>query len=315
MRERPRSLAFAREYGIVWVTLALFVVLSFASDVFLSRTNLLNVLNQQSTVLIVAAAMTLTLIAGGFDVSLSAVYVLGAVTALRVENDTGSIALGVAACLLVGLAAGGFNGIASTMLRINSFIATLATSFIYFGLAYVVSERSVMRPSDPGFSQIARYRILDVALASWIAIAVVAVLWLVLDRTRFGRHIYAVGGNPEAARLAGVRVQLTQLWTFAIGGVAAALAGLLVASRTSTAQASDDFSFVFGVIAAVVVGGTSIRGGEGAIWRSVFGAFFIAFMVNGFNLLGFDPVYQRIVIGLIILGAVAIDALSRSQRA
>lgn len=305
----------ARAYGIVWVTLVLFVVLSLASDVFLSKTNLLNVLNQQSTVLIVAAAMTLTLIAGGFDVSLSAVYVLGGVTALRVENDTGSIALGVAACLLIGLAAGSFNGFASTVLRINSFIATLATSFAYFGLAYVISERSVMRPENPSFSEVARYKILGVALASWIAIVVVVALWIVLDRTRFGRHVYAVGGNPEAARLSGVRVQLVQFATFAIGGIAAALAGLLVASRTSTAQASDDFSFVFGVIAAVVVGGTSIRGGEGAVWRSVFGAFFIAFMVNGFNLLGFDPVYQRIVIGIIILGAVAIDALSRARNA
>ena len=194
----------AREYGIVWVTVALFVVLSFASDVFLSQTNLLNVLNQQSTVLIVAAAMTLTLIAGGFDVSLSAVYILGGVTALRVENDTGSIALAVIACLLIGLAAGSVNGFASTALRINSFIATLATSFIYFGLAFVISERSVMRPSDPGFSQIARYKIFDVALASWIAIAVVILLWVVLDRTRFGRHVYAVGGNPEAARLSGL---------------------------------------------------------------------------------------------------------------
>jgi len=312
---RLRLLTATRDYGIVWVTLALFVGLSIVSDVFLTQTNLLNVLNQQSTVLIVAAAMTLTLIAGGFDVSLSAVYVLGGVTALRIENETGSIAFAVVACLLVGLAAGAFNGVASTVLRINSFIATLATSFIYFGLAYVISERSVMRPENLSFSEIARYKIVGIAMASWVAIVVVVLLWIALERTRFGRHIYAVGGNPEAARLAGVRVQLVQFATFAIGGVAATLAGLLVASRTSTAQASDDFSFVFAVIAAVVVGGTSIRGGEGAIWRSVFGALFIAFMVNGFNLLGFDPVYQRIVIGLIILGAVAIDALSRAQRA
>lgn len=307
-------LPIAREFGIVWVTVALFIVLTFASDVFFSKANLLNVLNQQSTVLIVAAAMTLTLIAGGFDVSLSAVYVVGGVTALRVENETGSIALGVAACLLIGLALGSFNGLAATAARINSFIATLATSFVFFGLAYLISDRAILRPEDSSFSDIARTKILGMALSSWIAIAVVIVLWTVLDLTRFGRHIYAVGGNREAARLSGVPVQLVQFITFALGGLAAALAGLLVASRTSTAQASDDFSFVFGVIAAVVVGGTSISGGEGAIWRSVFGAFFIAFMVNGFNLLGFDPVYQRIIIGLIILGAVGIDAWSRTQR-
>ena len=202
----------------------------------------------------------------------------------------------------------------ATVARINSFIATLATSFVFFGLAYLISERSILRPTDLSFSDIARTKILGMALSSWIAIAVVIALWILLDLTRFGRHIYAVGGNREAARLSGVPVQLVQFVTFALGGLAAALAGLLVASRTSTAQASDDFSFVFGVIAAVVVGRTSISGGEGAIWRSVFGAFFIAFMVNGFNLLGFDPVYQRIVIGLIILGAVGIDAWSRTKR-
>ena len=312
---RPhRALVLARQYGIVWVTVALFVVLSFASDVFLSKQNLLNVLDQQSTVLIVAAAMTLTLIAGGFDVSLSAVYLLGGVTALRIENDTGSIVLGVAAGLAVGLAAGCANGLISTVGRINSFIATLATSFIYFGLAFVISDRSILRASDPGFSDVARTKVLDVAMSSWIAIVWVLVLWFVLDRTRFGRHVYASGGNAEAARLAGVRVSLVQASTFALAGLAAGLAGVLVASRTSTAQASDDFSFIFGVIAAVVVGGTSILGGEGNVWRSVLGAFFIAFMINGFNLLGVDPVYQRIIQGAIILGAVGIDAWSRTRR-
>jgi ribose transport system permease protein len=301
----------ALRYGIVWVTLALFLVLSFASDVFLSKTNLLNVLDQQSTVLIAASAITLTLIAGGFDVSLAAIYVLAGVTALRVENETGSIALGVAAALGIGLAAGSFNGFVVTVGRVNSFIATLAMSFVLFGLAFVISERSILRPTNTEFSDIARTRVFGVATSSWIAIGFVVLLWFLLDRTRFGRHVYAVGTNREAARLAGVRVDLVQAATFALAGLAAGLAGLLVTSRTSTAQASDDFSFIFIVIAAVVVGGTSIMGGEGAVWRSVLGAFFIAFMINGFNLLGVDPIYQRIIRGAIILAAVWIDARSR----
>jgi ribose transport system permease protein len=304
----------ARQYGIVWVTLALFVALAFMSDVFLSKTNLLNVLDQQSAILIAAAAITLTLIAGGFDVSLASIFILAGVTALRVENETGSIAIGVAAALAIGLAAGGFNGFIVTIGRVNSFIATLAMSFVLFGLAFVISERSILRPVNPGFSDIARTKVLGVATSSWIAIAFVLVLWFVLDRTRFGRHVYAVGSNREAARLAGVRVDGVQAATFALGGFAAALSGVLVTSRTSTAQASDDFSFIFVVIAAVVVGGTSIMGGEGAVWRSVMGAFFIAFMINGFNLLGVDPIYQRIIRGAIILGAVWIDARSRAYR-
>jgi ribose transport system permease protein len=306
-----RIAASARQYGIVWVTLALFVVLSFASDVFLTKTNLLNVLDQQSTILIAASALTLTLIAGGFDVSLAAIYVLAGVTALRVENETGSIVVGVLAALFIGAAAGGFNGLLVTRGRINSFIGTLATSFVYFGLAYVISERSILRPQDPAFTEIARTRVLGVAMSSWIAIVFVLVLWFVLARTRYGRHVYAVGANAEAARLAGVRVDAVQASTFVLGGFAAALSGVLVASRTSTAQATDDFSFIFIVITAVVVGGTSIMGGEGAVWRTVLGAFFIAFMINGFNLLGVDPIYQRMIRGAIILGAVWIDARAR----
>jgi ribose transport system permease protein len=304
----------ARDYGIVWVTALLFVVLSFWSDVFFSKTNLLNVLDQQSAILIAASAVTLTMIAGGFDVSVAAIYVLSGVTALRVENETGSIAIGVAAALGLALSIGAFNGLVVTVGRINSFIATLATSFAIFGLAYLVSERSILRPENPGFSDIARTKVLDVPLSSWIAILVALALWFVLVRTRYGRHVFAVGSNREAARLAGIRVDAVQASTFALGGLAAGLAGVLVASRNSTAQASDDFTFVFVVIAAIVVGGTSILGGDGAVWRSLLGVFFIAFMINGFNLLGVDPIYQRIIQGAIILGAVAIDARSRAHR-
>jgi ribose transport system permease protein len=313
---QPRQVgAFARHYAIVWVTLTLFAVLSLSSSAFLSKTNLLNVLDQQSTVLIAAAAVTLATIAGGFDVSLAAVFVLAGVTALRVENATGgSIALAVVAALAVGVAAGTLNGLVVTMGRVNSFIGTLATSFVFFGLAYVVSQQSILTAQNPSFSGLARTNVLGVTMSSWIAIAFVLLLWFVLERTRFGRHVFAVGSNAEAARFAGVRVNAVQFATFMLGGFSAALAGVLATSRITTAQATDDFSFIFVVITAVVVGGTSILGGEGAVWRSVFGVFFIAFMINGFNLLGVDPVYQRIIRGGIILTAVWIDARSRGRR-
>jgi ribose transport system permease protein len=306
---------FVRRYAVVWVTIALFVILSFASSAFLSTLNLLNVLDQQSTILIAAAAVTLATIAGGFDVSLAAVFVLAGVTVLRVENLTdGSITIAVLAALAVGVAAGALNGLVVTLGRINSFIGTLATSFVFFGLAYVISEQSILRAENESFSNLARTKVLSVTMSSWIAIAFVALLWFVLDRTRFGRHVFAVGSNPEAARLAGVRVVGVQFTTFVLGGFAAALAGILATSRVTTAQATDDFSFIFVVITAVVVGGTSILGGEGAVWRSVFGVFFLAFMINGFNLLGVDPIYQRIIQGGIILAAVWIDARSRGRR-
>ena len=143
---------------------------------------------------------------------------------------------------------------------------------------------------------------------------VVAVAWFALARTTFGRYVYAVGANGEAARLAGVRTVLVIASTFALSAGAAALAGVMNSSRSLSSTPSDDVSFAFSVIAAIVVGGTSIAGGEGTIWRTIFGAFFIALLGNGFNLHQVDPIFQRIVQGAVILGAVSIDSWSRSRR-
>jgi ribose transport system permease protein len=309
-----RARHYLRSFGVVWVTLLLFLGLSLQTDNFLSPDNLRNILDQQSTVLIVAAFATLVLIAGGFDVSLSAIYVLSPLVALRVGNATGSITLTLLSGVATGLLCGVVNGVVVTKARINSFIATLATSFIFFGLAYLVSDSTILRPDDLAVREIASTRILGLTSATWLAVVAVAIAWVVLDRSRFGRYVFAAGGNPEAARLAGVPVERVQAMTFALAGLAAGLAGTLNAARTLTAQAADDFTLVFGVIAAIVVGGTSIAGGAGAVWRSVVGVFFIAFLVNGFNLNGVDPIYQRIIQGAVILAAVGIDAWSRSRR-
>ena len=302
-------------FGIVWVTLALFVVLAVTTDGFLTAPNLRNVLDQQATLLIAASVATLAMIAGGFDVSIAAIAVVAPLVALRVENATGSVLLALVAGCAFGLAVGLANGSIVAFARINSFITTLAMSFIVFGLGYIVSERSILRPVSENFRDIARTRILSLTTATWISLAVVVVAWVALAGTRFGRHVYATGGNAEAARLAGVRTRRIVVAVFALSGLAAGLAGVVGASRTISATPSDDFSFVFGVIAAIVVGGTSIAGGTGAVWRTLLGAFFIAFMVNGFNLHQVDPIWQRVIQGVVILVAVAADAWSRSRRA
>ena len=311
---RHRLSVLAR-FGIVWVTLALFVVLAITTDGFLTAPNLRNVLDQQATLLIAASVATLTMIAGGFDVSIAAVAVVAPLVALRVENATGSVVLALIAGCAFGLAVGLANGSIVAFARINSFITTLAMSFIVFGLGYIVSERSILRPVSENFRDIARTRVLSLTTATWISLAVVAAAWIALAGTRFGRHVYATGGNAEAARLAGVRTRHIVVSVFALSGLAAGLAGVVAASRTIGATPSDDFSFVFGVIAAIVVGGTSIAGGTGAVWRTLLGALFIAFMVNGFNLHQVDPIWQRVIQGVVILVAVAADAWSRSRRA
>lgn len=302
------------DYGIVWVTIALFVLLAATTDNFLSVANLRNVLDQQSLLLIAGSAVTLTLIGGNFDISISASFINAGIVAALVANNTESALVAVLAGVATGVAFGLLNGAIVAWVRINSFIATLATSFVFYGIGFLVSDRSIIRIADTAMSEIARGRWLGITRATWTAVVVVAIFWFVLERTRFGRHVFATGGNVEAARLAGIRVDGVTVMTFVLAGGAAGLAGALSAARTLTAQPSDDFSFVFAVLAAVIVGGTSIAGGDGAVWRTVFGAFFIALMINGFNLRQVDPIIQRLIQGGVILAAVAADNWTRSRR-
>ncbi|MCF6322384.1 MAG: ABC transporter permease [Rhizobiaceae bacterium] len=308
-----KILLFSRNYGILIITILLFLALAITTDGFATPRNMRNLLDQQSTILIAASFMTIAIIAGNFDVSVSSIFVAAPLFALTVENSTGNAFLAVAVAVLIGLSMGAFNGIIVTRIKVNSFIGTLATSFMFFGAGFLISERSLMRPEGEIYQQIARTRFLGITSAFWIALVVVIIAWILLSKTRFGRNVYATGGNREAARLAGVNVDHVQAVTFVMLGAAAALAGVINSSRSISAQPSDDFSFVFAVLTAVIVGGTSIAGGKGAIWRTVTAAFFLAFMTNGFNLNQIDPIWQRIIEGIVILIAVSIDAWTQRR--
>jgi len=299
--------------AVLWALTFVFVALALTTDNFVSTGNLRNILDQQAFVLIIAGFATIVMISGGFDVSLGAIYILAPIVALKVENSTGSILAMVVAGAAVGIAAGVVNGVIVAFIKINSFIATLATSFILFGLAYIISDGSIITLANMESRSFVTTRIFGITSATWMSLVVLVISWILLERTRFGRSIFAIGGNIEAARLSGIRVSRIQISAFVLGGFGAGLAGALNTLRTTSAQASDDFSIIFAVIAAIVVGGTSIAGGSGAIWRSVAGVFFIAVLVNGFNLNGIDPVFQRIIQGLVILLAVGADSV-RSKR-
>ena len=306
-------LKFSRNYGILVITILLFLALAITTEGFATPRNMRNLLDQQSTILIAASFMTIAIIAGNFDVSVSSIFVAAPLFALTVENSTHNVFLAITIAVLIGLSMGAFNGFIVTRVKVNSFIGTLATSFMFFGAGFLISQRSLMRPDGEFYQQVARTRFLGVTSAFWIALVVVIIAWVLLSRTRFGRNVYATGGNKEAARLAGVNVDRVQALTFVMLGGAAALAGVINSSRSISAQPSDDFSFVFAVLTAVIVGGTSIAGGKGAIWRTVTAAFFLAFMTNGFNLNQIDPIWQRIIEGIVILIAVSIDAWTQRR--
>jgi ribose transport system permease protein len=307
------GLTLQREYGILVSFAAIFVTLSATSDSFLTLTNLQNILSQQSPVLIVAAAGTLVIIAGGFDLSVAAIVALTGVVAAKVAIAADPW-LGIAAGVAAGAGLGLVNGLVISLGRVNALIGTLATSFIFRGLAVVVTSGLLVTVNDEAFTTLGQDEVAGIPVAIYVMVAFVGALGFLLSRTTYGRRIFAVGGNPEAARLAGIRVELVRVSTFALSGLAAGLAGAILASRVSTGQADAATGLEFTVIAGIVVGGTSIAGGEGAIWRTVVGVLLIALINNGFTLLGLDPTYQQIVQGAIILTAVAIDGWYRVRR-
>jgi ribose transport system permease protein len=303
-----------RSLGILIPFVILFVVLSLTSSSFFTKPNLLNILDQQSATLIIAAAGTLVLIAGGIDLSVGAIYGFAGVTSAHFALHHGAglaIFLGIGAGLLIGLV----NGLVVTVFRINSLIATLAMSFIVSGCSSLVTKGNLLVLfTKNNFGDVARTDVAGVKTSIWLMVLVVIAFGILLSTTTGGRYMYASGGNAQAARLAGVRVDAIRVLTFALSGTAAGLAGVIDTSRVLSAQASpDDTTLAFTVLAGIVVGGTSIMGGEGAVWRTVVGVLFIALIGNGYLLLQFDPLYEQITMGALLLAAVGLDALSRRR--
>jgi ribose transport system permease protein len=304
-----------RMAGIFIPFAILFVILSITSQPFLHTTNLINILDQQAATLCIAAAGTLVLVAGGIDLSVGATYGLATVVAGEIAAHHSPV-LAIAAAILTGLVVGLVNGLIVTVFRINALITTLAMSFVIGGVALkVTSGNLIVLSQNSGFYRFANAQFLTIPSAVWMTLVFVVVLGLLLSRTTFGRYMVASGGNAEAARLAGVRVNLIKVVTFTLSGGAAGLGGAIDISRLLSAQAASGGSALsFTVLAGIVVGGTSIAGGQGSVWRTGIGVLFIALIGNGFNLLGIDPLYQQIVLGLILLIAVGLDSWVRLRR-
>lgn len=312
----PSRLAFlshARDYAVLMTVVLIFVMLSITAPPFLTQRNLLNLLEQYAGIGIIAIAGTMLLISGGFDLSVGAIFALSGVTAALMANAVAPW-LGMLLGVLAGTLAGLFNGLLTTRLKINAFIVTLASSIMIRGLALVVSGATLINVRDAAFRSFGNGDLVGLRFPAWMWLLFALFASFVLARTTLGRYIYASGGNEEAARLSGIRVDQLRTGMFMLSGLAAGLAGALSASRVGTGQADAGMGLELTAIAGVVVGGTSIWGGEGAVWRTMVGVILLALIGNGFNLIGVDPVYQQIVFGLIILAAAAVDARLRRGR-
>jgi len=311
---RENAVMFLREYAVLILLAAIFVTLSITSDAFLSVSNILNILNQQAPLAIVAVAGTLVIISGGFDLSTGAIFAMANVMAAWIAVNLENVWIGLAFAPVIGLFLGAINGVLITKLQIHSFLATLASSLAFRALAVLVTGGALISVADPKFAIIGRDRLLGVFWSIYILVAFVIFITFVLNRTKFGRYVFAIGGNEEAAEMSGISVHRVRIAVFALSGLAAGLAAAIAVSRVASGQPLAGTGLELQAIAAIILGGTSIYGGMGAIWRSLGGVYLIALIGNGFNLLNLNPLFKDLVTGIIILSAVALSATEKRKR-
>ena len=300
------AMRWVADYGILVALGGLFLFLAITKhDTFLTSFNLQNILRQNSFTVILACGMTLAILSAGIDLSVGSVVALAGVVCAWFVAEGHGIPLGLIAGCLVGAVTGVVNGLFVTRVRIPPFIATLATMMVVRGLALkFTGARTIPIPAE---SLDAFAGLSDGATPIAIMLAVVVGTWLLLTRTPFGRHVYAVGGNPDAARLAGIRVPRVLMGVYILCGAMAGLAGVMVASRIGSGYPNAGLFYELDAVAAVVVGGTSLFGGRGSVWGTLAGAFFIGILNNGLNLYEVQEYDQRIVKGAVLLAAASLD--------
>lgn len=309
------AVALVTRYPMVLFLIGLLIVATILYPFFWTPVNLINMVTQNVGLLLCTLGMTYVIIGGGFDLSVGSVYAAGAMTYISfIETQPAWFAL--LAALVVGLLFGLVNGVLINVVRVNTFVATLGTASIFIGVITMYAGANGAFNASPEYTYLGTARIGGFPLSGWIAIILVIVTGLVLTRTSFGRSVYAIGGNREAARLSGIRVGLVSTITFAMIGTLAALGGVFTASQLGTATPSFVGNVTLNAIAIVIIGGTALTGGEGSIWRTLIGLGIMAVVGNLFTALNFRTELQTVFIGVIVVGAVAMDVwvLGRNRR-
>jgi ribose transport system permease protein len=315
LQTRPRPKAQrSRQVGTFAGLLALCFVLWAATPHFLTVSNLLNVLEQTSINAIVAVGMTYVIISGGIDLSVGSVLaVAGIALALALEGGVPTPAAIVLA-LATGTACGLANGVLITFGRLPPFIATLGMMSVARGAALMLAEGRPISGFSEGFRALATERVLMVPAPVLLTVIVYLVAHFVLVRTVFGRATYAIGGNEEAARLSGVHVRFHKTAVYGVAGLTSAVAAVLLTARLNSAQPTAGTMYELDAIAATVIGGTSLLGGEGTLVGALIGALIMGVLRNGLNLLNVSSFFQQVVIGAVIIGAVLIDMSLKRRR-
>ncbi|WP_027997437.1 L-arabinose ABC transporter permease AraH [Sinorhizobium arboris] len=297
------------EQGLVVIFAAALLVVSLTVPNFLTERNMLGLLQSVVTIGVVSCTMMFCLASRDFDLSVGSTVAFSGMVAVMASNATGSIVLGLLAALACGAIVGVANGIVIARFRINALITTLATMQIVRGFGLIASNGRAVGINDPAFYQLSLSKFLTVPTPIWVMVAFFIVFGFLLNRTVFGKNTLAIGGNPEASRLAGVDVARTRIWIFALQGLVCAVAGILLASRITSGQPNAAIGLELSVISACVLGGVSLAGGRATMTSVVVGVLIMGIAENVMNLLNIQAFYQNVVRGLILLIAVLLDNL------
>ena len=305
----------ARRYGTVLGLVFLSAVLWALTPHFLTVSNLLNIAQQTSINAIVAAGMTFVIISGGIDLSVGSIVALSGVALGSLLQANQPAAVAVAGAVVTGVGCGLLNGLLVSVGRLPPFIATLGMMSVARGSALVLTEGRPISGFSEGFRWVATGSVGPIPAPVIVTLLVYAIAHVVITRTTFGRYVYAIGGNEEATRLSGVAVRFHKTAIYAVSGLMSAVAAVVLTARLNSAQPIAGMMYELDAIAATVIGGTSLMGGEGSLFGTLVGALIMGVLRNGLNLLGVSSFLQQIVIGGVIVGAVLVDTLLKRQRA
>lgn len=302
-----------RQFALLFVVVIIIVVMSIISDTFLTSTNIINILRQISLNGILAVGMTFVILTGGIDLSVGSVVAISGVISgsLLMKGFNSSIAILIA--LLCSLLLGLINGYLIAYIKFQPFIATLSTMTIGRGFVLAYADGKPFTISDEGFKKIGQGYFFGIPIPVILLIVAVIIALIALNATTFGRYVFAIGGNVEAARFSGVRTRRIQLMVYVISSICAWVVGLILAARISSGQPTAGESYEMDAIAATAIGGTSMSGGTGSLYGTILGFAIIGLLSNSMNLLNINSFYQQIVKGLLIIVAVFLDMKSKER--
>jgi len=309
-----KKLMRQREFMIFVIVAGMFIIMSFASPYFLNKANLLALLLGLSLEALIGVAMANLMVSGGFDMSVGSVVAFAGAAAAMLMKLNFPVPVAVLAGLCIGAGAGLFNGFTVAIIGINPFVTTLASLSLFRGLTMIITQGKNISPLPAAFNAIGQTKILGIQSPIYITILFIILGDIMLRKSRFFRQNYFIGGNEKTARLSGIPVNKMKILNYALTGLFAGLAGIILTARLGAASVTTGTGLELKVITAVIIGGASLAGGEGTVLGAFLGSLLMALIVNALTLLGVDVYWQTFVIGATLLIAVLIDRFGKIRR-